>query len=199
MNPRTLIGTALTAAIMATTIAAAGAQTYTVPVPVTIPGNGQYIPGNGQYNNNNGQYNSNVSIGRIDNRLGRVIRSLERDQRDYGGHRANAINDLRNARNELNAAKAYAAAHGYGNGNVYNPRPVTMPHPPVYGGNARRGEAGSNYSVGLVRRHLGTMINHLERDSRDYGGHRVAAINWMQQASNELSIATQWEQTHPNG
>jgi hypothetical protein len=198
VNPRSLIGTALTAAIMATTIAAAGAQTYNVPIPVTIPGNGQYIP-------TSGQYNSNVSVGRIDNRLGRVIRSLERDGRDYGGHRINAINDLRNARNELNAAKAFAAAHGYGNGNGNGtgnngyPRPVTVPHPPVYGGNARRGEAGSNYSVGLVRRHLGTMIGHLQQDSRDYGGHRVAAINWMQQASNELSLAQQWEQTHPNG
>jgi opacity protein-like surface antigen len=184
VNPRTLIGAALTAAIMASTIAAAGAQTVTVPQPVTVPGN--------PYPYNGNQYYSNVSVGRIANRVGRVIRSLERDNRDYAGHRVAAINDLGNARNELLSAKQFAVAHGYGQGT-----PPTYPvGRPVYG---RRNEAGSNYSIALVRQHVGQMISRLERDNRDYGGHRVAGINWLQQASNELGAAEQWEMAHPNG
>jgi hypothetical protein len=209
VNPRTLIGTALTAALMASTIAAAGAQTVTVPVP----GNPYPYSGN-PYNGN--QYNSNISVGRIANRTGKIIRSLERDNRDYAGHRVAAINDLGNARNELLAAKQFALTHGYGQG-------TTQPNPGQgqygqgqygqgqygqgqygqgqYGHpiNGPRNEAGSNYSIALVRQHVGTMINRLGRDSRDYGGHRVAAINWMQRAENELAAAEQFEMAHPNG
>ncbi len=60
-----------------------------------------------------GQYGSNQNIAQIDQHLNHMIRHLEHDRRDYGGHKAKAIKLLQQAEEQLNKAQQYAAAHGY--------------------------------------------------------------------------------------
>ncbi len=83
--------------------------------------------------------------------------------------------------------------------------PVTLPVPvtqrapgqyPPWGQN-RRGERGSAVNLVVVRRRLERAIDNLQRDQRDYGGHRVAALNLMQQARGQLDAALQYDATNP--
>jgi len=176
VKSRILTGTAFAAALALSTIAAAGAQNATTMYP-----------------GGPGQYDSNVNVQKAANHVGKMINALEKDNRDYAGHRVSAINDLSNARNELIAAEQYAQSHGYGT--QQPPHPVHVPNP----GAPRHSENRSNYQIAHVQMAVQRMISHLQRDSRDYGGHRVAAINWLNQANTELGLAVQWEQSHPNG
>jgi hypothetical protein len=187
---RILTGTALFAALAAGTLSAAGAQTApypgTAPVPVVQPR--PYNGGSGR------QYESNLNIEKAARRVGGMIAKLEHDARDYGGHRVTAISDLTNAHNELLAAEQFAQSHGY-------PPPAEPQH--VNHGNGggkgeRRSVPQSNYQIEKVQVAVQRMIEHLQQDTKDYGGHRVAAINWLNQANSELGIAVQWEQSHPN-
>jgi hypothetical protein len=184
VNPRNLIGAALAGAIAVSTVAAASAQTVTVPYPVYNGGSGY---------NTTGQVRSNDSVARVAKRVEKVIGNLQRDARDYGGHRVAAINDLSNARNELLAAEQFAQTHGYGSTVTTNP----IVRAPRNGMGGRRNETRSAYSVANERMRVQKMIGKLEKDNRDYGGHRVAAINWMQQAGNELLAAQQFDTAHP--
>jgi hypothetical protein len=59
-----------------------------------------------------------------------------------------------------------------------------------------RGERGSARNLLEVRRHLEIAIDQAQRDQRDYGGHRVAAINDMQQARQQIEEAIQYDATH---
>jgi hypothetical protein len=102
VNPRILTGTALALALAAGTIAAAGAQTTVAPGAPMPMASGRT------------QGQSNGSIAKASNRVGMMISALQKDDKDYGGHRVTAISDLTNAQNELNAAAQYADSHGYG-------------------------------------------------------------------------------------
>jgi hypothetical protein len=61
----------------------------------------------------------------------------------------------------------------------------------------QRGEGRSNYNIHRVRRRLERLIDELSHDQRDYGGHRVQAINFLQQARTQLLQAEQFDKTHP--
>ncbi|GAC1302743.1 MAG: hypothetical protein NVSMB19_12270 [Vulcanimicrobiaceae bacterium] len=52
-----------------------------------------------------------------------------------------------------------------------------------------RGEHGSKHDIRSVERRLERMIATLQRDQRDYGGHRVNAISLLQQADQQLQAA----------
>ena len=62
---------------------------------------------------------------------------------------------------------------------------------------APRGEWGSNHSISRVRYRLERVIDNLQRDQHDYGGHRVKALELLQQARQELLAAEQYEKAHP--
>lgn len=178
MNARNLIGAIGVASCLASATLAAGAQTpYTVAVPSTAVGS---------------QYLSNTNLERIADRIQRQIVFLNHDARDYGGHRVNAIRDLQGAHDQLKVAEAYARSHGYGTPGM-NPGPVGGPRP----GGWRRWEWQSDTNLSTVRAHLQQMIDRLQRDNRDYGGHRVAAVTDMQAAVNELGFALQYARSHP--
>jgi hypothetical protein len=55
---------------------------------------------------------SDQNIRREYRRLEQIIDGLQRDQRDYGGHRAQAIQDLQRARQQLDEALEYDRTHG---------------------------------------------------------------------------------------
>jgi hypothetical protein len=108
------------AAALLSTVSFAGvasAQTVTVPPggpnqpPVSAPG-GQYPEGpNTPAQGRRGKGSSNYNIGREAKRLNKIIGSLQRDERDYGGHRARAIDMLRQAQAELQQAVDWDRSH----------------------------------------------------------------------------------------
>ncbi len=63
---------------------------------------------------------------------------------------------------------------------------------------ALNGERKSAHSIRSVERRLTRMIAALQRDQRDYGGHRVNAINLLQQADQQLQAALQVDATTPH-
>jgi hypothetical protein len=60
-----------------------------------------------------GQYGSNRNMWNVDSQIRNAIGQLQHDDRDYGGHRAQAIDDLQAARNQIVAAEQFARQHGY--------------------------------------------------------------------------------------
>jgi len=60
-----------------------------------------------------------------------------------------------------------------------------------------RGERGSARNIFRVRHRLERLIDELQNDQRDYGGHRVQAIQFMQQARQQLLLAEQYDLQHP--
>lgn len=60
-----------------------------------------------------------------------------------------------------------------------------------------RSEWGSAANMYAARNHLGEVIAQLQRDSHDYGGHRVAAIGDIQHAESQITQALQYDSAHP--
>lgn len=54
----------------------------------------------------------------------------------------------------------------------------------------------SNGNLLFVRRRLEAMIDQLQRDRHDYGGHRVAALQDLQAARNEILAAIAYQRGH---
>ena len=61
----------------------------------------------------------------------------------------------------------------------------------------RRGQGNSNYNIGKETKRLSKIIGSLQRDERDYGGHRARAIEMLRQAQAELQQAVDWDRSHP--
>lgn len=168
MNLRPLLGSLGLAAVLGLTAASAGAQT---PPPAKY----------------NYREKSQANVAKIGMQSSKLIEKLQADNNGYGGHRVAAINALQTAQTELDAAAAYAAAHGY-QAPVENPKQHTP--------NPNRTRAKSDWSIEKGQMAVQRWIMHLQNDSRDFGGHRSAAITSLQQAETELGAATQYATEH---
>ncbi len=136
---------------------------------------------------------SNGSLAHVHRRLDGAIDQLQHDQRDYGGHRVEAIGDLQNARAQLVAAEQWAA------NNDDESRACMRAYGPAGGSDANwgvRGQGGSNRDVWYVSNWVEKMIDQLQRDQHDYDGHRIAAINAMQAARSQLADAERYATSH---
>lgn len=60
-----------------------------------------------------------------------------------------------------------------------------------------RGERGSRRDIRSTEKHLERLIANLQRDQRDYGGHRANAVSLMQQADQQLLAAIATDNTTP--
>ena len=65
-------------------------------------------------------------------------------------------------------------------------------NPPGY----ERGRAGSNRNLRRVDRQLGRAIATMQHDQHDYDGHRVRAIQDLQNAQSEIKAAEAYARTH---
>jgi hypothetical protein len=74
--------------------------------------------------------------------------------------------------------------------------PATMAPRPRSSG--MQGEYWSNRNVSRTRIKLEHVIDDLNRDQHDYGGHRVRALDLLRQARQELLAAEAFEKAHPN-
>jgi hypothetical protein len=62
-----------------------------------------------------------------------------------------------------------------------------------------RGNRASDQNIRREYRRLEQVIDGLQRDQRDYGGHRVQAIQNLQQARQQLDEALEYDRTHGPG
>jgi hypothetical protein len=70
-----------------------------------------------------------------------------------------------------------------------------QPVNPAYGAQLRNGR-GSDRNLRVEIRRLEQVIDMLQRDQHDYNGHRVAAIQDLQQARQQLEQALQSDRGH---
>jgi len=112
--------------------------------------------------------------------VGTVVLTLQ-EHRDYGGHRGAALNYLHYANRELRFAIDFAQAHGY----QFNDLGAAHPY------NEGEWRGSPDRPVFNAQRHVQVWIDMLQRDGRDYGGHRAAAIDNLQRAEGELTAALQ--------
>lgn len=130
-------------------------------------------------------------------RVERDIDMLQRDNQDYGGHREQAIDDMQRARYQI----LLGLSHDRNHDNIYNPS--------IFGGSngLSRGDAGNNglnrgndcngsdANLRYVRRDVENVIDALQRDNTDYGGHRADAIRDLQQAREQIVDALVFDAT----
>lgn len=57
--------------------------------------------------------------------------------------------------------------------------------------NMQRNGAQSNHNIHEIRKHLERVIDELQHDQHDYAGHRVKALDLLNQARQELLLAEQ--------
>ena len=111
------------------------------------------------------------------------IDQLQRDQHDYDGHRVKAIEAFQDARNQLDIALAYDRYRG--------DAAVAVPYEPAWPVDNR-----SDANLVQVRRDIENVIDNLQRDDRDYGGHRSDAISLLQSGSQQLDDALRYDGRH---
>jgi len=61
----------------------------------------------------------------------------------------------------------------------------------------QRGERGSVRNIRFVRTRLERLVDELQRDRHDYGGHREQAIDIMSKARQQLLEAEAYDGAHP--
>lgn len=136
-----------------------------------------------RFNGNTGG-NSNMQYTRW--YIGRAISNLQYDQRDYGGHRVNAINDLQQAANQIQHGLVINRQTG-----DFNPQ-----QPPNANGAWMRPQRNSNQNMRNVRQMIQSAISMLQRDPQTYGGYRNSAINSLQSALGEVNAALSYYRGH---
>ena len=55
----------------------------------------------------------------------------------------------------------------------------------------KRNGTGSNRNIRMIRKHLEHVIDELQHDQHDYAGHRIKALDLLEQARQELLAAEQ--------
>jgi hypothetical protein len=115
--------------------------------------------------------------------VGTSVITLEKARGEYGGHRTAAVNFMRQAHEELRMAQEWGQAHGY--------QPMDLGVEPARANPEGVQSAKQVADKGLfnAQRHTPEWIAMLQRDTRDYGGHRQAAIDALQRADGELNAA----------
>ena len=76
---------------------------------------------------------------------------------------------------------------------------IQQPQPYAVSGQHVRGNRGSDQNIRREYRKLEQVIDGLQRDQRDYGGHRQQAIDALQQARRQLDEALEYDRTHGTG
>jgi hypothetical protein len=119
--------------------------------------------------------------------VGQNIDMLQHDQHDYNGNRARAVSLFQQARDQISLGLKYDQ------GRENAPPPAGSVRPDmVY----VRGECASNANLNVVRRNNERIIDVLQHDNPNYGGHRVAALKLLAQGQEALKDAIQWDASH---
>ncbi|HEV3153800.1 MAG TPA: hypothetical protein VGZ02_08360 [Candidatus Baltobacteraceae bacterium] len=119
---------------------------------------------------NQGQSNENLEA--VDGYLQSAVSMLQQDQHDYGGWRVRAIAGLEQARGQIREALAYENQNG-------------------------PADSGSDRNMRYARWFIERGIDQLQNDQHDYSGHRVDAMNDMQQARQDILQGLHADESDP--
>jgi hypothetical protein len=108
------------------------------------------------------------------------IDMLQRDQHDYDGHRVKAIEAFQDAHQQLGFALTYDRNRGDAAA-------------PFASATWERGGGASDANLDQVRYDVERVIDALQRDDTDYGGHRVDAIARLQEGRQQLLDALRFD------
>lgn len=136
---------------------------------------------------------SNQNVWQVHRRLDGAIDQLQRDDRDYGGHRVAAIDDLSKARRQLVAAETFAVRHDGDDAACF------QAFGPVGAGEftwGLRTQGASNGDMWHVRGWVDDLIAQLNRDDRDYDGRKGDAIRDLQAARDQMFAAERYAFDH---
>jgi hypothetical protein len=128
-----------------------------------------------------------ANLTHVRHRIEGAIDQLQADTHYYEGHRLAAIDALSDARLELFAAEKYAVT-------TYDDSPACFPTNEASGGGDLPWSlpgATENRDTWGVRRWVSELTDQLRQDNRNYGGHRLAAIENLQVAQGELLACEQ--------
>ena len=112
------------------------------------------------------------------------IDMLVRDQHDYNGYRVRAIGEMQAARQQIVVALAYDRNHDDAMARAAAFRSAEGP------------DNRSDRNLVKVRRNVERIIDVLQRDNHDYGGHRVAAIGDLNQAIRDITLGLRFDSRH---
>ena len=123
-------------------------------------------------------------------RVEQNIDVLQRDRHDYGGYRVRAIAFFQQAREQLTLGLQYdiRREHTLPRAALMRPDAETVHFLP--------GDKASDANLRAARRNTEKVIDVLQRDRADYGGHRVAAIKLLGEGREMLSAALRWDAKH---
>ena len=125
--------------------------------------------------------------------LDRADDMLSHDQRDYGGHRAAAMNDIDQARGDLTSALQFDKNPD----DAVKPTDVRPDDSDI--SNIMRGQRASNENIDDVKAIVERSIAMLQTDAHDYGGFRVKAIAALQAARDQLADAISFRNAQSGG
>jgi len=117
------------------------------------------------------------------------IDMLQRDRHDYGGYRVRAIAQFQQAREQLTLGLKFDK----GRESLMSSSTFARPDAEmVY----VRGDCASDVNLNVVRRNIEHIMDVLQHDNGDYGGHRVAALKLLASGREMLKDAIQYDSTH---
>lgn len=117
------------------------------------------------------------------------VAMLQHDDRDYGGHRQAAVNDLNTVESNLTSALLYDSNHDRAaDPGVIAPRTMQT---------WTRGQGASNQNIEAVDAYLQQAASMLQQDQHDYDGFRVKAIAGLERARAQLRGAIAYIDAHP--
>jgi len=132
---------------------------------------------------------SDSNLGWARRRVEENLDMLQRDRHDYGGYRVRAIALFQQAREQLTLGLKFDT----GRENLMSSRAVARPDAEmVY----LRGDCASDINLNVVRRNIEHIMDVLQHDNGDYGGHRVAALRLLASGREMLKDAIQYDSTH---
>jgi hypothetical protein len=111
--------------------------------------------------------------------------SLSHGATDFGGHRENALNHVKQALEEIQAARAYADAH-----------PTQEPPQPVAPLAEAPSSGGRFPAMDAARNSLVNAYDVLNKGNTNFGGHRVAAMGHVKEAVGEIDQAKSYALAH---
>lgn len=139
-----------------------------------------------------GAYNVSVSPNQSDSnmrwagfRLEENNDMLNNDRHDYGGYRVRAIRLFQRARQQITLGLRFDNRTSAATGIRPDSQMVSL-----------RGLCASDINLNVVRRNVEHIMDVLQRDNSDYGGHRVAALRLLAAGREMLKDAIQYDATH---
>lgn len=127
------------------------------------------------------QSDNNLRFARY--RIEENVDLLQRDRHDYNGYRVRAIASFQAAREQIDQALRYDRQADW---NAISPLAASSSYP----------DNRSDRNLLLVRGNIEHLIDMLQRDNHDYGGHRVSAIGFLQQGRTDLTLALRYDGRH---